>query len=48
MVAPNGNTKLLVLLETPAFFSTHSNVIGNVADDELVENEVNSAGIMAL
>ena len=47
MVAPNGNTKLDVLLDTPAFFSTHSSVSGNVADDDDVEKAVSNAGAMA-
>ena len=47
-VAPNGSTKLLVRLDTPAFFSTHSSVMGSVADDDEVENAVNNAGAMAL
>ena len=46
-VAPRGNTKLLVRLDTPAFFSTHSRVKGRVAEDELVEKAVNRAGAMA-
>ena len=46
-VAPSGSTKLLVLFETPARFSTQSNVTGRVAEDELVENAVSRAGDMA-
>ena len=45
---PSGITKLQILLETPARFSTHSIVTGSVADEELVEKAVTSAGPMAL
>ena len=43
MVAPRGNTKLEILFDTPAFFSTLLIVRGSVADEEEVENAVVSA-----
>ena len=46
-VAPSGKTKLEILLETPIFSSTHSIVIGNVAEDDAVENAVSIAGAIA-
>ena len=46
-VAPSGKTKLVMRFETPARCSTHSIVRGNVAEDELVENAVKSAGAIA-
>ena len=45
-VAPKGSTKLLVQLDTLAFYSTQSKVIGNVANDA-VEKADNKAGAMA-
>src|ERR1700680_3102285 len=44
---PKGTTKLQILLETPALFSTQSMVIGRVAAEELVEKAVTKAGAMA-
>ena len=38
MVAPNGNTKLVVFLEMPALSRAHFIVTGNVAPEEQVEN----------
>src|SRR5690606_32922740 len=46
-VAPSGNTKLDILFDTPALFSTQSIVTGRVADDDAVENAVSMAGAMA-
>ena len=46
-VAPSGSTKLVVRFETPALFSTQSMVIGRVAEEDAVENEVSRAGDMA-
>lgn len=37
---PRGTTKLQIRLDTPALFSTHSMVIGRVAEEELVEKAV--------
>src|SRR5271156_6209359 len=45
---PNGMTKLQIRLETPALFSTHSMVMGSVAEEELVEKAVIRAGPIAL
>ena len=45
---PKGTTRLQIRLETPALFSTQSMVIGRVADEELVEKAVTSAGYIAL
>ena len=47
-VAPSGRTKLVVRLETPAFFSAHSMVMGRVAEEEAVEKAVSRAGLIAL
>ena len=44
---PRGITKLQILFDTPAFFSTHSMVTGSVAAEELVEKAVKSAGVTA-
>ena len=46
-VAPSGRTKLLVRLDTPAFFSRQSIVTGSVAEDDAVENAVSNAGDIA-
>src|SRR5690606_29923788 len=46
-VAPSGKTKLEILFDTPAFFSTQSIVTGRVADDDAVENAVSMAGAIA-
>ena len=46
-VAPRGSTKLVILLDTPAFFSTHSMVTGRVAEEEAVEKAVSRAAPMA-
>ena len=46
-VAPIGNTKLEIVLETPALFSTLLIVTGSVAPDEHVENAVTIAEDMA-
>src|SRR5690606_38613310 len=48
IVAPIGSTKLVVRLETPTSFSTHSMFTGKVALDEAVEKAVNKAGDTAL
>ena len=48
MEFPNGTTRLQRRLETPARFSTHSMVTGSVAEEELVEKAVRSAGAIAL
>src|SRR5580693_8622050 len=45
---PKGMTKLQIRFETPALFSTHSMVMGSVAEEELVEKAVISAGPIAL
>src|SRR5688572_4068677 len=45
---PSGTTRLQILLETPARFSTQSIVMGRVAEEELVEKAVTSAGAIAL
>ena len=45
---PKGTTKLHILLDTPARFSTQSIVIGRDAEEELVENAVIRAGPIAL
>ena len=45
--APSGKTKEPIRLETPAFFSRQSRVIGSVAEDDAVEKAVSSAGAMA-
>jgi hypothetical protein len=47
IVAPRGNTKLEIRLDTPALFSTQSIVTGNVAPEELVENAAAIAEAMA-
>src|SRR3989338_4904097 len=47
-VAPMGSTNPEISFETPAFFSTHSNVTGNVAEEEDVENADSRAGCTAL
>ena len=46
-VAPSGNTKLAVRLDTPARFSTHSMVSGRVADELALEKAVSNAGVIA-
>ena len=46
-VAPKGKTKLETLFDTPTLSSTHSMVIGSVADDEAVEKAVHVAGAIA-
>ncbi len=46
-VAPMGSTKLEIVLETPALFSTSLIVTGKVALDEQVENAVTMAALMA-
>ena len=46
-VAPMGSTKLEIVLETPALFSTSLMVTGRVAFDEQVENAVAIAPLMA-
>ena len=43
-VAPNGNTKLDTLFDTPILSSRLSIVTGSVADDDAVENAVSMAG----
>ena len=43
-----GVTKLVILLDTLAFFSRHSIVIGSVAEEEVVEKAVTIAGSIAL
>jgi hypothetical protein len=48
MEVPSGTTRDVILLETLAFFSTHSIVMGRVAEEELVENAVRIAGPIAL
>ena len=44
---PRGTTKLQILFDTPARFSTQSIVTGNVAEEELVEKAVIKAGVIA-
>ena len=47
-VAPIGKTKLEMVFDTPAFFSTLLMVTGRVALEEQVEKAVNMAGVIAL